>query len=145
MSTLVVNEIPTSGSALQWAFTVDRDTKVKHVRLHLYRHLHPAGTLSLSILNRQGHTIITSGAVTIDSIPTASPADYFHGWVRFDLDIHLKASTNYFFYITSNGYTLGASFAGIVCTTDQGAYPVTTGMGYDFEVWGLKDLSRGTV
>lgn len=152
MSTLVVNEVPTSGTALQWAFTVDRDTQLKYVRLHLYRHLHPAGTVSLSILNAQSQYIrlngpggsLASTAITMDSIPTASPSDYWHGWVRFDaMDLFLKANQSYYFYMTTSGYTLGASFLGIVCSTEHSPYPVTSGMGYDFEAWGYRDLPRG--
>lgn len=76
------------------------------VRLHLYRHLNPTGTLTVELRNAENQLLASSAALNITSIPAT--LDYFHGWIRFLLSYPLKKNTEYFIALKAGG---GYSFS----------------------------------
>lgn len=136
---LVVHEL--QATELSQSYTPERNVIVHAIRPHLYKHNAPAGTLKLQIYN--GVTLVgESDPVTIASISTAN---YFHGYVRFDLSCGLKRDTAYTFKLVGSGYTFSESaYVGWCGGFDLGKYPATytpeSLLKYplDLEVWERK-------
>lgn len=81
------------------------------LRLHLYRHLLPAGSLSVELRNSSNVLIKSSALMPISSIPHTQ--NYFHGYVRFILEYPLREGLEYFIALKSTGYTYsGSAFIG---------------------------------
>jgi hypothetical protein len=60
-----------------------------------------------------GTAIASSASVTITDI---SASNYFHGYVRFLLNVTLAASTSYYISLQSSGYTYSDSAFVAWCT-----------------------------
>lgn len=81
------------------------------VRLHLYRHNLPAGSLFVELRNANNRLIKTSNVITIASIPQTQA--YFHGYIRFLISHPLKRDSEYYFALKSTGYAYsGTDFIG---------------------------------
>lgn len=81
------------------------------LRLHLYRHLLPTGSLFLELRNSNNVLIKTSEVIDIADIPQTQ--NYFHGYIRFILEYPLREGLEYFIALKSTGYTYsGSAFIG---------------------------------
>lgn len=128
------------------ALTATKDTLVKAVRPHIYRHLSPSGSIKVQIKSSDGATLLgESEAVAISSIESGS--NYFHGYVTlsFNASVWLTAGTTYRIYIVgTGGYSFNESAYVGVCTDFDlrkytAAYSYTTDYQapLDIEMWEL--------
>jgi hypothetical protein len=117
---LVVQEVKADGVIQE--FTPTQNTLVYAVRPHIYRHLNPSGSLQLQILDTDDNVLVESEEIEISSIGSA---DYYHGYVRFLIDIGLKKDVTYRFkLIGTDGYSYSDSaFIGWCNGYDLGKYP----------------------
>lgn len=144
---LIVEELVTN---LQQKITVGATAQIiKHIRPHIYKHLAPAGSLKVQILNSSQTLIVESSAVTIASITTAS-GNYCHGYVKFDINAVLAPETDYYIRLTSTGYTYSNSaFIGWCKDFDlrhyDADYTPSSGIlsAFDMELWGLRNEIKG--
>jgi hypothetical protein len=122
---LVVHELLTGATDLQQIVTPDRNTIVEAIRPHLYRHNFASGSLKVQILDGSDVLLAESAAVAISSIDTAN---YFHGYVRFDVTAYLAKDTPYKVrLVNAGGYTFSeAAYVGWVNGYDLGKYPPST-------------------
>lgn len=107
---LVVHELKPS------VFQVVKPTKtyaVEHIRPHIYKHGAPTGSVRVVIQDSDGLTVATSNEIVSGDLGGA----YFHGYVRFDIKVHLRADQQYRVLIEHVGFTSfdEANFFG-VCT-----------------------------
>ena len=149
MATLVVEPI---GEAIDQAFqeiTPTNNTFVEAIRLNLYKHNAPAGTVAVQVQDTNGKVIATSNSVTITDISVVA---FFHGLVRFDVSASLKASVTYRMAVSTSGYTFAdASYLGWVKDSHgRRIYDLGYSAGGSFdsalhlEIWERKNLIRGS-
>lgn len=129
-----------------------RPTFMTAVRPHLYVHLNPAGSLIMQLRDSAGTTLLaTSDTVAISTI---TGSNYFHGYVRFDLNYGLMADTTYTFRLTSSGYTYNVnSFVGWCNDFDLRKYSVANAIApaegysapFDMELWEIKTIQKGDI
>jgi hypothetical protein len=100
---LVIHELVTT---LTQNLTADKNTILDAVRPHLYRHGHPAGSLQIQVYDASDVLLSTSNSVAISDIGTAN---YFHGYVRFDVNAGLKRNQVYKFRLVATGYSFSES------------------------------------
>lgn len=120
-----------------------KKTNIRSIRLHLYKHNNPNGSLSLTIHNGvEGSLIAESNQVIISSI---SQSPYFHGMVRFDLKCQLEKGTEYEIRLNSNGYSFNENGYVGWCQdfdfkTYDTEYEKLGGLRapQDFEIWEIK-------
>lgn len=106
---LLVHELVANsgvGSLLQWISTKSKKEHLTHVRPHLLKFGAPAGALTVQLVDEDGNVLTTSESVDIDDI---SSADYFHGYVRFEIEYVLEAETRYGLLLQSSGYSFSES------------------------------------
>lgn len=116
---LVVHELTASGIS-QKVIPSER-TNVVAIRPHIYRHLFPAGSLKVQILDSASVVVAESALVPISSIETAN---YFHGYIRFDVNAYLQKNTEYTIKLVGDGYTFAESaYVGWCGGFDLGKYP----------------------
>ena len=145
---LVVSELGLSGdfgnaNELFLQFKPTENLNIVSIRPHLYIEDTPAGSLFLQVLDLNKRLIKQSNTVAISSITTAT---YFHGFVKFDLNLGLQKDQSYYLALKSSGYTYGASsFVGWCNSFDSARRTenfevagVTAA--YELEIW-TKDLS----
>lgn len=121
------------------------------IRPHIYRHNSPAGSLQLKILDENSALIATSNSVTISSIGTD---DFFHGYIKFDINVSLRADTRYRLQVEGvSGYVFNESaYVGVCKDHDlqkvtrnydsiMGTVPGSTSFNsaIDFEIWERTD------
>lgn len=106
---LIVHELKTV--ELKQKIVIGTENIQMHaVRLHLYRHLAPAGSLQMRLLNAAGKLIVAGETITIASMPAGN---YWHGYIRFLCSHQLKAGSEYYIALVgTGGYTFGSSFIG---------------------------------
>lgn len=127
---LRVYEVGLDGASV--SFRVPRLTFMKHIRIHIYKAGAPTGNALLQLSDPTGIVTLNQASV---SIPTISSANYFHGFVKFDLAYALQAATTYYLTINYNGgYSYGAS--------DFIGWAFAEGF-QGFEIWEQKNLIRG--
>ena len=83
MTKLVVEELYTT---LSQDFEASHRMVLSNVRLWVYKHLSPAGNISL-VVKQGGQTLATSTAITstyLEANTDATAINYFHGQIRFD-------------------------------------------------------------
>lgn len=142
---LLVQEVVTE---LKQLMTVgDEHIDVTNIRPHIYKHLAPAGSLSIEIRDTNNRVIATSNSVTITDI---SGSNYFHGYVKFDINAHLKSGESYYIALKSSGYTFSeAAWVGWCTDYDlrkyDADYSQATGFcsAMDLEIWEKRDRIRG--
>lgn len=129
-------------SNLEQAIIPDTIQQVEAVRIHLYKHNTPAG--SLQVLIKDGDTTIaTSQIVNISDI---SEADFFHGQVTFEINVQLLKSKEYKILLQASGYTFTESaYVGWCRDFDFKTYPKgfedrgsNLKSGFDYEIWTRK-------
>lgn len=121
------------------------NTDIHAVRLHLYKHNSPAGSLIVKLADTQGKVFATSDTVSISSIT----GTFFHGYVRFLVSYPIKKNTQFRVYLTSSGYTFGESaYIGWCNDFDLRKYTATyspnqsTRAALDLEVWSKSERVR---
>lgn len=129
----------------------DADLHLYCVRPHLYKHLAPAGSLYIQIQDVDGKKIKNSESIAISSI-TAVSGNYYHGYIRFLIDLTLKKNTAYNISLRSSGYTYSTSaFIGwcnafdlLKNATDYTTPPPTGYTApYDLELWVRRQINKG--
>lgn len=112
---------------------------VEAIRPHIYRHNFPAGTVKVQIHDNLSVLIAESNTVNISAMGTMA---YFHGYVKFDINAHLKKNVAYTVSLVSAGYVFNeASYIGWVNGHDLAKYPITgvpaSSYNYplDLEIW----------
>jgi hypothetical protein len=141
---LLVHELKTT---LKQQFQPTENLDVLYVRPHLYKHNSPSGSLKIQILGESEELIKESSLITISSI---SSANYFHGYIRFEITVPLRSSNTYYMALASSGYSF-AEGAYIGWCNDYDLRKVsatyTPSVGYsaalDFELWTKNTLTRG--
>lgn len=128
---LLVNELI---SELKQTISGDKISIVEGIRLHLYKHRNPAGTLYLDV--RKGRqTIASSAGVQISAI---SDAPFFHGQVLFEIKAHLRAGTAYDLVLRHEGYAFTEeAYVGWCLDFDFRTYPKIGKFAQDYEIWAL--------
>lgn len=147
---LIVEDL-SSGTVEQKFTTGDFPVNVVAVRPHLYKHLAPAGSITMQLRDASGSLLASSNAVTIASI-TAASGNYFHGMIKFDLNAGLLPNTVYRFRMTTTGYTHSDSaYVGWCRDFDLGRYDSTytsdSGLGaaLGLEIWENKNVVKGSM
>lgn len=97
---LVVHELVTELS--QRIKVGGRDLQLNAVRPHLYKHRSPAGSLFLEVQDTSGRLIKATETIAISAI---SAATYYHGVIRFSIDLQLRATASYLLVLKSTGYS----------------------------------------
>lgn len=136
---LIVHEILSSVSQ---GLTPEKNTQVTVVRPHLYIHNKPVGTLKVQITTSDGLLIGESTEIDIQSMTTLP---YFHGYIRFDVQAHLKRDVEYKVMVTAGGgYTFSESgYVGVCNDFDSRRYETSEPISHpnysplDIEVWSL--------
>lgn len=126
----------------------DNNTQVAAIRPHLYRHNFATGSLFIEVQDTNNRIIATSNTIAISAIGTL---DFFHGYVRFDIEASLKANTVYDISLRSTGgYTFAESaYIGWVNDFDLAKYdknyvPANSFKdALDMEIWERKVIERG--
>lgn len=156
MSHLVVHELGVTGAfgntELAQPITVgSEDLLVYAIRPHLYKHLAPAGSLYIQVQDSNGKKIKDSETVAISAI-TAVSGNYFHGVVKFEIDVALKKETQYRIALKSTGYTYNVNaFIGWCNDYDlrrvetNFTTPSTVGVNapLGMEIWTRKKIIKG--
>lgn len=158
MSQLVVFELGLTGlfgnTELRQLITIgDDDLDVYAIRPHLYKHLAPAGSVLMQIQDANQKKIKNTDTIALSAIASGAGSEsFYHGYVRFLIDIRLRRNTQYYLSLQSTGYTYGAgAFVGwcndfslrkaqpdsYVATSNGVSAPL------DFEIWGRRQVIKG--
>lgn len=138
---LLVHEL--NATPLSQVFTCPKTCNIAAVRPHLIRYGHPTGSLTITIEDAATDTVIASSTVQIGSIASA---DYFHGYVTFELGAGLREGSDYRVKLEgSGGYSFSESaYIGWCNGYDLGKYDPTytpeNSLHYplDLELWERK-------
>lgn len=106
-----LNETNTTQNSQGFKNTSGRVIHLVHIRPHIFKHLAPAGSFYLQLQNFIGSKIADSNSLTAAEI---SSANYFHGYIRFDINASLQPSNSspltwYRLQLKSTGYTYDAN------------------------------------
>lgn len=141
---LQVHELQTE---LKQKFRATANIDLYAIRLHLYRHLLPAGNLFLELRTAAGILIKTSEVIAISAIPHTE--NYYHGYIRFLLSYPLRKDLEYYVALKSTGYSYsGSAFIGWVNDFDlkrvDSAYAPNAGISapLGFELWAYEIIRR---
>lgn len=130
---LMVNELKTE---LIQEVSSDSFAIVEAVRLHLYKHGNPAGSLFVEIRDGQGQLVAISEQIPIESI---SEMMFFHGQIRFYVSAYLRPESTYQLVLKSTGYNFTEeSYVGWCLDFDFGTYPKDSIFAHDYEFWTRK-------
>lgn len=114
---LVVHELV---STLSQTVRCEALSNVIAVRVNLYKHNDPAGSLQVRIKSN-GQTIATSESIAISSV---SAAAFSHGLVRFYITAQLQANRDYEIELVPSGYTFSEpAYIGWCADFDFQTYP----------------------
>ena len=147
---LVVYEL--TSTLYQEITTPNRRVNVRAIRPHIYKHNLPAGTLTINIRDTTGGLVKASDPVSISDIHTngANSQDFFHGYIRFDIEKDLLPNTTYRIELASSGYTFAESaYIGWCNDFDlrkyDADYSPNDGLvaAADMEIWESKETRRG--
>ena len=109
MTTLRVDDIPTSGSTIEQDFTVAKRQIVPTIQLNLIFVNAPSGTFTLTV--KEGSNIVATNSQTyaqIASKHSLSGDPTHHGFFNFDFstELILNEETTYTLELSTSGYTL---------------------------------------
>lgn len=140
---LVVLELKASG--ISQAIVPDRTHILKYVRPHLYRHNFATGTVKMQLLDNSDSLLAESATVNIADLVGSNSYNYFHGYVRFEINYGLIKDTTYKLKLVGgDGYTFNdAAYVGWCNGFALGKYAptyVTVDSTYplDLEIWERK-------
>lgn len=137
---LIVHELGPAG--LSQKLIPDRNMFLAAIRPHILRYGRPTGSLKVELRDTTNDLIAESNVVNISDIGSA---DYFHGYIRFDISAGLQKDTEYVFKVVGgDGYSFSESaYIGVCNDYDlrkyPTSYPVAEGVyaPLDMEVWTL--------
>jgi hypothetical protein len=120
--------------------TPDKNTLVEVIRPHLYKHNNPNGTLYLQIQDLGGQLVAQSPiGLTASEI---SLSDFYHGYISFELKVHLMKDVTYRLALVSTDYCFSeAAYIGWCSAYDLKKYPsdYSPDIGFnaplDLEIW----------
>lgn len=149
---LVIHELRTY---VEQEYTIAADEHIDAVsmRPHLIRFDFPVGTARLQVRDSNKKLIAQSNAVAISDMDLDEPLgeNYFHGYIRFDINAPLKAGETYWIRLVATGYTFSESaYLGWCNDFDLRKVPAlyTPNDGWsaalDLEIWGRKRSVRGS-
>lgn len=102
---LLVHELTASG--LEQVMVATDTCILVAVRPHIYRHMIPSGSLAIEVRDGDDNLLATSESVAINSIGSAN---YYHGYVRFFVNVGIVSGQTYKFkLVSSGGYTFNES------------------------------------
>ncbi len=138
--TLLLHEL--KNSELFQVIKPEQNEFVKAIRLHLYKHNNPAGSLRVEVRDINNKKVAVSDAVLIADIP----GQFYHGLITFNISVSLKSGTEYRVYLTNDeSYSFSESaFVGWCNSYDLTSYPATYTNNNSIyaplalEVWSLK-------
>lgn len=139
-------------SSLTQKITVGSDPlDLYAIRPHLYKHQVPTGNLFLEVQDDSGKFIKASETIAISALPNDQA--YFHGYVRFQISVPLKAATTYSIALKSSGGYAFLESAYIGWCNDYDLRKVSAGFmpntGFsaplDLELWAYKNLRKGAL
>lgn len=132
-------------SELEQTVKAVMNAQVEAIRLHLYKHNNPAGSLQVLVKEKIGGAVVgTSELVDISVIP----GDFFHGQVLFPLSVQLEKNKLYKIVLQHIGYSFSESdYVGWCVDFDFKTYPKgyddhdsNVRSAFDYEFWVKKDL-----
>lgn len=140
---LIVHELKAAG--LIQEIKAPRNVLVEAIRPHIYRHNSPTGSLKIQILDDSDVLITESEVIDIDDIGSQ---DFFHGYVRFLINVGLKEGLTYKIKLVGlSGYTFSeSSYIGWCNDFDLSKYlasynPATPlNRPLDIEIWERKNI-----
>jgi hypothetical protein len=107
-----LHELEASG--LVQALVPEKNLMLEAVRPHLYRHNWPTGSLKVQVLDSDDNVLAESASVDIEDIGSQN---FFHGYVRFLVNVGLVKDETYKFKIVGeDGYSFDESAYIGVCT-----------------------------
>lgn len=116
---LLVHEL--KGTLFQ-EVTPDKTTQVEAIRINLYKHNFPSGNFTLEIHDLSGELIATS-ATTLNASEISS-SNFYHGLIRFYVDVQLMKDVTYRVVLKSSGYSFSeGNYLGWCSGYDLGIYP----------------------
>lgn len=153
MSSLILEELIEPTPLVQ-SITSDIDQTITIVRPHLYLQNSPPGAIKMEVYDSGDTTLLAeSSELTIASLKSQAgiTQDYFHGYIRFDLNVGLsEGETVLFKLVPATGYTFSSTdFVGWCLDYDLRKYTAnyTPNAGqdasFDVELWGLNEGIRG--
>lgn len=123
---LIVNELK---DTLFQEITPEQNTQVEAIRINLIKFNNPAGNFTVEVHDSNGGLIGTSADSF--SASSMSPSSFFHGMIRFNINVQLKKNTPYRIVLKATGYTFSESaYIGWISGYDLEIYPpsyTTTG------------------
>lgn len=149
---LIANELVSNSTPLwtrQKITTRNTVVRLGAIRPHILKYGSPSGSLFMRIQNSSGVTLADSEVVTIASI---SAVAYWHGYLRFNCNYILAASTDYFIQLCSLGgysYADAAYIAWCSAYNDphyDRSYSPSSGFNSPLamELWEYKTIMKGT-
>ncbi len=127
---ILVNELRTE---IVQNISGDDFASVEAIRLHLYKHNNPIGSLRIEIRDEYGQTISGSNEVEISDLGESS---FFHGQVRFDIKVLLRPNYKYQLVLKSEGYSFEEqAYVGWCLDFDFNTYPKDANHAHDYEIW----------
>lgn len=144
----MVHELGVDSCAQPWTVGTENQN-IAYIRAHIVKWGSPSGSLYLQVQDSAGNKIKDSDAVTIASLPTTN-GSYFHGMIRFTINIGLRAGNTYKIQLKSSGYTYAATaFIGVATDHNGPKYQTAdedmTGFGapLDMEFWVKRPTTKG--
>lgn len=135
---LVVSELITN---LSQEVVATSNLNIEAIRPRLLKYGSPAGSLLLNVKDANNKKIVSSETISIASISTA---DYFHGLVRFYVDVSFKSGSTYIIELASTGYTYNSShWVGWIFDYDMRVVDGPNGAVHQLELWERKQVRRG--
>lgn len=135
---LIIHELKASG--LSQALIPDKNMMLEAVRPHIYRHNWPTGSLKIQVLDSEDNVLSESETVSIEDIGSEN---FFHGYVRFLVNLGLQKDQTYKFKVVGDdGYSFEESaFIGVCNDYDLRKYDAVNSPSgtlyapFDLEVW----------
>ena len=114
---------------------------IEAIRLHVYKHDYPAGTLKVQITDLNDFVLAESNEVDISDIT----GDYYHGQIKFDINFQTDKEAEYKIKLLSTGYSFSESqYIGWCLDFDFNTYVQdyqklsNLQSSFDYEIWTRK-------
>jgi hypothetical protein len=110
MTSHFVNSLET-GATIEQDFSFDVEVSCIGIRPKLYKHLEPAGTFTISLIEKGSAKVLRTKSQTAAEMKAAGELDdYSAGFILFDWDfVNLKKDEIYTIKLEASGYTFAES------------------------------------
>lgn len=116
---LLVNELKTS---LFQVVSPSKNTQVEAIRLNLYKHNFPAGSITLEVQDENGE-LIAASSDSLSAVDLNASA-FSHGFISFSVNVQLRKDVNYRIVLKASGYSFSeAAYFGWCNNFDLEVYP----------------------